>query len=236
MTIANNRKLEFSAGMGICITIIAACIAYVSKAEAITFDGETSGIFDNPAGLPGMVANGVGTDTFSWGTAVQPSTQSELKFAGASFTGILTDQSFTLGNLNYVNGTLLAGTEATSVDLLATLKFTSPVGLTQNLNVALQLLNTPNTGTNDENADSAFFTALLPTITFTFDGIEYTLITEFGTVTGPGFTKIFEDASASAELVGIITAVPDSGSTLALMAMAVVGLGGLRQYLARKDL
>ena len=48
-----------------------------------------------------------------------------------------------------------------------------------------------------------------------------------------------EGAKASAKLIGTISAVsppsvPDSGSTLALMAMAVVGLGGLRQYLTCK--
>jgi hypothetical protein len=68
----------------------------------------------------------------------------------------------------------------------------------------------------------------------------------FGSVTGGGFSQtdkfsVLEGNWASAQLVGLITAinppppsVPDTGSTLALMAMAIVGVGGVRQYLARK--
>jgi VPDSG-CTERM motif len=48
---------------------------------------------------------------------------------------------------------------------------------------------------------------------------------------------VFEDRRASVELIGRITAanpVPDAGSTLALMAIAIAGLGGLRQYLTAR--
>ncbi len=153
---------------------------------------------------------------------------------------------FNLGKLSYFNGTAWSGTEAYSVDLRAILAFTSPIGFTNNFDFDFTLLNTPNIGTATQNADSVFLTSLFPTTIFTVDGIDYTLKMGFGSVAGSGYSHIdkfsvLEGAWASAQLVGLITAinppppsVPDTGSTLALMAMAVVGVGGLRQYLTRK--
>ena len=89
-----------------------------------------------------------------------------------------------------------------------------------------------------------FFRVYFPTTIFTVDGVDYTLKLQFGSVAGSGFSEVnqfhvLEGSTASADLIGIITAsaprsVPDSGSTLALMAMAIVGVGGLRQYLTCK--
>ena len=86
----------------------------------------------------------------------------------------------------------------------------------------------------------------LPATIFTIDGIDYTLKMGFGSLKRGLFSQIneftvVEGGKASAKLIGIITAskpqsVPDSGSTLALIAIAVVGVGGSRQYLTRKSL
>lgn len=246
MKIANKPYWELSRGMGICFAIIAAWIACAPQARAINFSGNTTGTFVNPTGPSGMVVSGVNTSTFKWGTPFQ-SQPSSLIFAGKGFSNITTDQSFELGTLSYFNGTAIGGTEAFSVDLRAKLDFTSPIGLSKAFDFDFTLLNTPNTGTAAQNADSVFLTSLFPTTIFTIDGIDYTLKMGFGSVTGSGFSQIdkfsvLEGAWASAKLVGLITAVspppsvPDSGSTLALMAMAIVGLGGVRQYLvARKS-
>jgi hypothetical protein len=246
MKIADNRKLGFSPGMGICIAIIATCMAFVPQARAISFDGNTSGIFVNPTGPSGMVISGVGTNYFQWGVPFQSFT-SRLVFGGNPFSGVTTDEFFNLGTLSYFNGTAWSGTECFSVDFSASLAFTSPSGLlAQSFNFDLALLNTPNTGTAAQNADTVFLASLFPTTTFNFDGIDYTLKMGFGSVTGGGFSQIdkfsiYEGNWASAQLLGLITAinppppsVPDTGSTLALMAMTVVGVGGMRQYLARK--
>ncbi|HEY5704588.1 MAG TPA: choice-of-anchor K domain-containing protein [Terrimicrobiaceae bacterium] len=228
------------AARGICIAILAVGMACVPQARAISFTGTSSGIFVNPTGGPGLVTTGVNTNAFTWGTGVQ-SPSSSLTYTGTGFAGVLSEQAFSIGSLSYFNGTVLDGTQCYSVGFQALLAFTSPQGLAQNFNFDFQLINTPNTGTDVQNADTVFLSTLLPTTTFSVDGIDYTLKLAFGSVTAGGFTEVnkfsvLEGRSASADLVGIITAntphsVPDSGSTLAFMAMAVVGLGGLRQYL-----
>jgi hypothetical protein len=227
----------------ICTTIIAGLMACVSQAGAVSFTGSSSGMFVSPTGGAGLVTTGVNTESFTWGTGYQ-SAPSSLVYTGTSFAGILPEQAFSIGTLSYFNGTVLDGTQCYSANFQALLAFTSPVGLAQNFNFGFELINTPNTGTPEQNADTVFLSSLLPTTIFTVNGIDYTLKMAFGSVTGSGFSEInkfsvLEGASASANLVGIITAsnpssVPDSGSTLALMAMAVVGIGGLRQYLTCK--
>jgi hypothetical protein len=146
-----------------------------------------------------------------------------------------------------LNGITRSGTEADSVDFRAILAFAPSIGLTEEFDFDFQLLNTPNNGSRTQNADSVFLTSLFPTTIFAVDGIDYTLQMGFGSVKG-GFSKsnkfsVLERRRASASLIGTITAVnppppppsvPDTGSTLALMAMALVGVGGLRQYLTCK--
>jgi hypothetical protein len=246
MKIANNRKLEFSPGTGICTAIIAACIAWAPQAKAITFSGNTNGIFVNPTGPTGMTVSGVGTNDFQWGVPFQSST-SRLIFSGDPFANITTDQFFNLGTLSYFNGTAWLGTEANTIDFRAILGFTAPTGIpAQNFDFDFTLVNTPNVGSAVQNADTVSLLSQFPTTVFNVGGIDYTLKMGFGSVTGGGFSQtdkfsVLEGNWASAQLVGLITAinppppsVPDTGSTLALMAMAIVGVGGVRQYLARK--
>jgi hypothetical protein len=218
-------------------------------AGAITFDGNTSGVFMNPTGGSSMVTSiqTVGdTSRFTWGTGVS-SPPSSLYFDGASFSGVTPGQFFNLGSLTYFNGSVASGTEADSVVLRNSLSFTNPSGIIlQSFNFGFQLINRPNTDDPTASADSVFLsTNFQPTI-FSFGGINYTLDLTFGTVSGiNGFSNpneffVREGQSAGVSLLGKITAqtpppsVPDAGSTLALMGMAVVGLGGLKKYVARK--
>lgn len=243
MKIENSYLRIKTAAGGICIAIVAAFTSFSPEAEAITFDGSSSGTFENPAGPPGMVVSGVGTNVFDWGIPANGSVTSRLRFQGESFAGIPLDQFFVIGDLTYRNGTAFAGTEADSVDLLASLVFTAPAGIPlQNLTFGFQIVNTPNVGDQEADADSIQLTSLFPSTTFVLEGIEYTLETGFGSVENGGFVEqdsfhVFEDRRASVELIGRITAaqpVPDAGSTLALMAIAIAGLGGLRQYLTAR--
>jgi hypothetical protein len=187
-----------------------------------------------------MYATGVDTNYFQWGVGYY-SPQSALYFSGTNFTGVSTDQYFDLGDLYYFNGTAWAGTQAYSVDLRTSLAFTAPSGITQDFDFNFGLINTLNTADPWASADSILLSANFPTTSFAVEGIDYTLTVGFGSATGSGYSEInefyvLEDGSASAKLVGKITgkSVPDTGSTLALMAMAVVGVGGLRQYLTCK--
>ena len=243
----DNRRAEFLP-RGLCIAMIAASMAWAPEAKAISFNGETSGIFVNPTGASTLKTTGVGSSYFTWGTGYQSASNS-LKFTGKSFAGdVPPDQTFELGTLSYFNGTVLNGTEAFSVDLLMTMAFQSPSGLSFSpFKFNFRLDNSPNISTpmaNPANADKVFLTSI-PATLFTFGGLDYILNIGFGQgVSGAGWTEInkffvVEGAKASAKLMGTISAVnpssvPDSGSTLALMAMAVVGVGGLRQYLTRK--
>jgi len=227
---------------GICIATIAACIAWVPKAGAITFDGTSSGIFLNPAGGSGLVTTGNGTNFLTWGTGVGGTWPSWLYFGGTNFAGVAPDQAFWLGGLSYFNGTVLSGTEAYLADFRTSLAFTNPDGLTRIFDFNFQLINTPNTADPIASADSVFFSPNLPTTSFNVDGIDYTLELAFWSVddfSNMDHFSVLEGETASASLIGKITAinppsVPDTGSTLALMAIAVVGVGGLRQYLTCK--
>lgn len=245
MKIANKPKLKLSRGMGICVAIAAACVAFVPRAGAVSFTGTSSGTFVKPTGAPSLVTTGVNTKRFTWGTGYQ-SLANSLEFTGTSFASIVPpEQTFSLGTLKYFNGTVLNGTEAYSVGLRLTLGFTSPEVLTKSFDFKFNLINTPNTGTATQNADSVLLTSLFPTTIFTVDGIDYTLKLGFGSVTGSGFSQInkfsvLEGKTASAHLLGTITAltppsVPDTGSTVALMAMAIAVLGGLKQYSTSKS-
>ena len=249
MKIASKSRLDLSRGMGICVAVIAASLACISRSEAIPFEGSTSGVFNNPTGAPTKVTTGgntINTCYFTWGTGYY-SPSNSLEFTGNSFAGdVPPDQTFELGTLSYFNGTVLNGTEAYSVDLLMTIAFDSPSGLSLSpFNFNFRLDNSPNISTpmaNPANADKVFLTSIPETL-FTFGGVDYILKIGFGEgVTGPGWTEldkffVIEGGNASAKLMGTISAVPsvpDSGSTLALMAMALVGVGGVRQYLTRK--
>jgi len=216
-----------------------------SRAEAIPFEGTTSAVFKNPTGASTKVTTGVNTSYFKWGTGYQ-SPPNSLQFTGKSFAGeVPPDQTFELGTLSYFNGTVLNGTEAYSVDLLMTIAFQSPSGLRLSpFKFNFLLDNTPNKSTpmtSPANADKVFLTSI-PSSLFTFGGVDYILKIGFGQASSGGWAEIdkffvLEGAKTSAKLMGTISAVPsvpDSGSTLALMAMALVGVGGVRQYLARK--
>jgi hypothetical protein len=227
----------------LCVAIIAACIGFAPEARAITFTGSTTAAFANPTGAPGMVTNFIynpnGNRVFEWGTPISGSASSAVGFVPTTFAGVSTDQYFKLGDLAYRNGEVYAGTEANSVDLLTYLNFTSPSGITGRYNFSLKLINTPNTGNPAASADTVLLSAYFPTTFFTSGGINYSLNIGLGTLNGFDPTNALtvpEGGFAMKQIVGKITAqaVPDSGSSLALMAIALVGLSGLRRYVTCK--
>lgn len=178
----------------------------------ISFDGASSGRLFNSRGAPNLVTTGLGTSSFSWGSGFA-SPPSSLSFTGKGLDGAFPEQPFSLGTLAYFNGTVLAGTEAYSIGLRTTLNFS---GLVQNFDYGFQLINTANTANPLLSADSVFLSSSIPTTRFAVDGINYTLNLSFGTVTGSGFSEVnqffvLEGRSASAELIGSITAsIPEN--------------------------
>ena len=202
-----------------------------ASAQAIPIDGESSGVFVNPVGPPGMVITGAGTNSFTWGDPGSFGTgPSNLTFVGETFS-TTTETEFLVGTLDYFNGTVVAGTQTDTVDMQVTISFTTPAGITENFIYDLTLINTPNViGTPPEDqADIVFLPSLFPNTVFTIDGITHILKLTFGEVspiTG-GFSEIdrffvFEGQSASAELRGVITAdiPPDIPGTITIIKTA----------------
>ncbi|TLD70736.1 PEP-CTERM sorting domain-containing protein [Phragmitibacter flavus] len=200
------------------------------------FTGSVQGEFQNPAGPSGMVSSIYdGGSSFMWGTADEHSHPSKLEFNGFDFNEISPETYFTLGDLYYKNGTIIAGTEAESVDLMLEFSFVNPAGLPDQNTVFTQILtNTTNTG--DPYADADIIVLGNTSAPLNFQdamGNSYSLQLGFGTVSGDGFSSIDqfhvkEGKSATAHLVGKFTVTPPvvpvpepSGALLVLTAGAL---------------
>jgi len=184
-----------------------------------------------------MVADGVGTSTFSWGTA--QTQQSSLTFTGSAFFGNF-ETEFKFGNLSFTNGTINTGTGANSVDLIVTLSFLTPSGVNESFSFPFQLINTVNTNDPVASADAVKFQAVFdPTKFFTVDNIDYTLqFTRFGNVGPNGFIttitqfNVLENESASADMFGKLTAHPSNvpePTSIFLFGAGLIGLCAIRR-------
>lgn len=201
-----------------------------ASVQAGTFQGSTSGIFENATG-PGVptYVSGEGTDTFAWGDPIPPSGPSSLEFTGVGFD---TDPGvwFALGELTYVNGTTRIGTGANSVDLAVTLTFTLPAIPGEVFTYTFNLVNTVNSGDPEASSDIIDLPDSVATTIFA-GGQTYNLTLAFGEiieggghVPAPNQFHVHEGDSATVGLNGLIT-VPDGGLTLALFGAALSSLG-----------
>ena len=140
MKIADNHKLEFhEAARGLCIAIIAACIACVPQAEAITFDGNTSGSLLTRQGHRVWMRPGSAPITFKWGVGYY-SPPSALTFTGTQLRRCCARPVFlTLATLYYFNGTAWGGTQAYFVDLRACSRVHVSIGTRPEFRLRLQV-------------------------------------------------------------------------------------------------
>jgi len=202
---------------------------------AADVEGSTSGTFINPVGGPGMATTGVGTSTFTYGTGAS-SDPNKLSFAGVNPFLSPFETPFKVGTLTYFNGATVQGSEATSVTLSLLLNFTTPsLGAVSN-SFSLNLVSTPNTGTDEQQADYVYFPSSFGSSTFDIAGTVYTVkLVDFENITGNGFLDsnstqlhVLEQGTASADLFAEVTSrvptVPEP-STWAMMMIGFAGLG-----------
>ncbi|MEN7342592.1 MAG: choice-of-anchor K domain-containing protein [Pseudomonadota bacterium] len=198
-------------------------LAIAGAASATPIAGSTTGTFDNAMGGSGMVTSGEGTSFFTWGRG----TPSSLSFLGAGFAGTVGDY-FDVGTLIFSNGAIFANTGADSVDLSIGIDFTAPSGISESFTFMMNLINTPNVGSPEDQADTVSFNSLMSSERFNIGAQAFILELEVGQAGEAGFTSIdsfsvFEGASESATIRGRLTAVPAPAG----FALLLAGLAGL---------
>lgn len=233
------RHIASRCSLALSLVLLAGALA--TSAFAADVAGSTTGIFTNPTLESAGVTTGVGTNDFTWGVAAAGSTVSELTFTGANPFSANFDTPFSLGTLGYTNGTVLLNTGATAVDLQVTAVFTTPTGITKDFTFNLQLTNTPNIGTPQQNADIVSFpNNAPPPQSFTADGNVYTLqLTGFGQPGPNGFVDVngfhvLEGGTDSADLLAKVTVAPVVPEPMSL-ALLLPGLAPLGLVLRRRS-
>ncbi|MGH9767046.1 MAG: choice-of-anchor K domain-containing protein [Blastocatellia bacterium] len=105
-------------------------------------NGFVTGFFKN-AEPPCATCNGLGTNTFSWGTPAPGSFQSSLTFLGAQFVNLPQGQQpFVAGKMLFRNGGSLTGGLPTYVTLVLQANSPDPA-FNHNQEVLIHILNTP---------------------------------------------------------------------------------------------
>lgn len=221
------------------ILLIVSLLAASAGVNAATIGGSSSGVFVNPQG-PGVPNHieGVGTNSISWGDGAVigkscfffwcktvSSDPSSLTFQGKdSFSGDVGD-NVTIGKMKFENGTIYAGSEASSVDFALTLDFTTPFSEVTTFIYNFALENTIN-----PNGDSVLLlNAGNPLKFYTYEGQDYffsLLGFQLGnTLTTEMFAK--ELKQQTLKLVGVFTT-----SEVPLPAAVWLFLSGLMGFMA----
>lgn len=156
-------------------------------------------------GTTTTLTHGDPNGTTPGGEAFPTGSPNVLSFTNQSFSAIQSNQSFTLGNLTFINGTTYNLSEATGTTLQVQLNFSDPA-LSKVVDVNLKLVSTDHVdGDRLASADTVELVNPNPT-TVTIDGITYTLQLSWVTLDpGAGVVQgnkllVFEGASATAQL------------------------------------
>ncbi|MEO1373850.1 MAG: choice-of-anchor K domain-containing protein [Cyanobacteria bacterium J06635_10] len=188
-----------------------------NQVKAAVFSGSVIGSWGEPT--HGSINTdpfytGENTNTFSWGdpTLFENASSNQLKFEGNSFD---TDEGslFKIGDLTYVNGTVLLGTSVESVPLNLGLSFSEPTEIDQVFEYEFYLQNTPNLSDDPElNADFVFVANNDAKRSFIYGGEEYTLsLTGFSQDNGktnPSEFRVLEGEETTAAIFAQINKVP----------------------------
>ncbi len=177
------------------------------------FTGEAYGQFKDPVGDSGMVYV-LDDNYFEWGESsgyLGFENGSYLEYIGAAWENVQAGELFRLGTLDYFNGSIYSGTQATDITLDLTIALTLP-DTNESFDINIELENTTNSDNNteDQNADYIRISTLDTDFSTTIDGIQYELNLAFGYTGDQGFTTIdqfhvHEGATTTADLWGYFT-------------------------------
>jgi len=190
-----------------------------------------------------------GSASFQWGEAATWTSyphSSALWFTPLSVSGAQAEQAFTLGYLNYRNGTIASDTGASAVDLTVNLSFSDSGISPLSVNYSMQLENTLNGDDPVASADIVRLGNVSAPIEFTDTaGNRYYLELTFrpdqttldGTLSTQDEFRVFEGSQGTAELVGRFTTTPVTagGPTVPEPSSLLLGaLGSLLLFRRRR--
>lgn len=224
------------------LLLFASLLAASLTANAATFQGSTSGTFENAAGPGGMVTTGQGTSQFTWGEGatkyflgfipVGKHDPSKLTYNGTNFNTDV-DQTFVAGYLNFYNGIIKSGTQADSVDLSLTLNFTTPSAFSETFNYGFSLDNVVN-----PSGDTTTFLTSVPTKFYSYAGTDYYFeLLGFGIYDKKGNLTLFDELflkegkDKTVKLIGQFTSMP---SEVPLPAAVWLFGSGLMGFMAMR--
>ncbi len=237
-----SRSFKFASAT-LAATLLAVC-AYSSRAQAaIVITGNSAGAFGIPDIDEAVDSDPVFsierpaplTETFMLGEAGEMSTANKLTFAGKSFAA-MSDQSFSIGTLTYLNGQTFSGTNASSVPLGVNINLLQPAQIQQQFEYRFTFNLTSNS--DEDNSDDSLSISQNPEPqTFTIDQQRYSVeVLGFSPDNGATFTRSFQvpedqavDSTLFAQIQSIAmdgdggqqpTDIPEPAFVLGLAAMA----------------
>ena len=190
----------------------------------------------------GLTANGpAGSAFFQWGTASTTSSYahpSAIWFSSIAVNNVTLEQTFDLGYIYYRNGTINAETGASKVDFTLTFNIPGLPGPIESTFTS-NLINTPNTGTAEQNADIvSLVNSMSPTAYKDGNGNTYYLklavdeATLQNSLSTESEFRVVEGSVGRATLTGTFTtgigAVPEPSSAI------LAGLGTLVAFRRRR--
>jgi hypothetical protein len=206
-------------------------LGFSGQAQAFRFSGSSAGTWGNPTpekvnpDYPNApirpIFTGVGGNRFTWGEPGvrfangQISVANWMEFDGISNFETKTNNLFKVGSLTYFNGTTPLGTNVDSVPLNFSVLFNNPTNERKNFDFQFQLVNTPNLGTAEQNADFVFVKQNIRNQTFEVDGRKFALqITGFRqeqNILNQSVNefRVLEGATTTASIYGTIVSVPE---------------------------
>ncbi|EMR12495.1 hypothetical protein MPL1_09922 [Methylophaga lonarensis MPL] len=223
------------------ILLFASLLATSLTANAAFFEGSTSGTFTNPAGAANMQVTGEGTNTLQWGEGAflgscflgfcwgPTSNPSLLSFNGQGFATDV-DQQFQVGSMYFYNGTIYAGTEASSVDFNLTFDFVAPNAFQETFSYNFALDNTVN-----PQGDTVTVLTAAPEYFYTFEGNDYYFELLGFSYGGQVFDTIFakELKGKTVKLLGQFTSIPSEVPLPAAVWLFGSGLMGFMAFRRR---